>query len=197
MNVLNRFANWKFILPLFVAFLSFPLFFFDHYQSKITATAGSKLKILDVRFNYSFDDVNGLFAAMGNEGREIYSIISGKVDMVFPIVNSLLLMLILFNLLKKVNVPNSKWLYLSLLPILGGFFDFLENFNILNLLNSYPNITQDQVAMASLITSMKWFSSALVIGLIVVLIVTVLRKKMKRNSAPDKLTEMNVDDQLN
>jgi hypothetical protein len=94
--------------------------------------------------------------------------------MVFPIVNSLLLMLILFNLLKKVNVPNSKWLYLSLLPILGGFFDFLENFNILNLLNSYPNITQDQVAMASLITSMKWFSSALVIGLIVVLIVMLM-----------------------
>jgi hypothetical protein len=74
------------------------------------------------------------------------------------------------------------------LPILGGFFDFLENFNILNLLNSYPNITQDQVATASLITSMKWFSSALVMGLIVVLIVLVLVKQfaMRTSSLPSK-----------
>ena len=178
MNVLNRIANWKFIIPLSIVFLSFPLFFFEHYQSKIDAVAGSGLKILDVRLSYSFDDVNGLFAAMGSEGRKIYSIISGKVDMVFPIVNSLLLILILLNLLKRVNLPSSKWLYLSLLPLLAGFFDFLENFTILNLLNSYPNITYDHVATASLITSLKWSSSMLVIGLIGALIMTGLKKKI-------------------
>ena len=183
MNVLNRIANWKFIVPLTILFLAFPLFFFEYYQLQIDAIAGSELKILDVRLSYSFSDVNGLFSAMGSEGREIYSIISGRVDMVFPMVNSLLMILILFNLLKRVDAPNSKWLYLSLLPILGGFFDLLENFNSLNLINSFPNITHDQVATASLITSLKWSSSLPVLGLLLVLIVMVLRMKMTKTSA--------------
>lgn len=186
MKLLNHIANWKFIVPLSIVFLSFPLFFFEYYQSKIDVVAGSKLKILDIRLNYSFDDVNGLFAAMGIEGREIYSIISGKVDMVFPIVNSLLLILILFNLLKRVTLPNSKWLYLSFSPLIASFFDFLENFNILILLNSYPNTTYDQVATASLMTSIKWSSLAFVIGLIGALIVVVLRKKIATRSETNR-----------
>lgn len=178
MKLLNKLSNWKVILPLSIVYLIFPLFIFNHYQAQINTLAKREVKILDIRLNYSYTDVNTLFDAMGMEGREIYVFISSRIDMAYPVIYCALLILLLAYLLKKTKGPNSKWMYLAFTPLVGTTFDFLENLSILNLIHHYPNYTSSHVASASLMSSLKWYSLLIIFGMILFLSFILLRKRI-------------------
>ncbi len=177
-NYLKKASNWKSILLLFIILGGFNFFAFPRYEAKINEVAEVDFKLLDVRLNYTYEDVVEAFDKIGAEGRSIYAFIVVKIDMVYPIIYGLFLILLFFALIQIVFSQNSKLIYLSLIPVIGVIFDYLENFNTLKLLNNYPNITFQQVKYGSHMTQLKWIFLSLTIGLIIILSIVWLYKRI-------------------
>ena len=180
--MLRRYSNWKIILPSAVLFVLYTLIVFPFYLSQINEIANEKVLFLDGRLNYNYEQVNTLFDKMGREGRDIYHFMAGKVDMIYPVVYGVFFVLLLASLLKKIISKKSKIIFLSLLPLIGMLFDYLENLNTLNLLNKFPNITPEQVSYGSQMTQIKWVFLILSILLVFALAITITVQKfiMKR-----------------
>jgi hypothetical protein len=180
-KLLDKGSNWKFILPFFILFCLFTFYVFPSYQSQLVKIVGEQIKPLDTRFSYSLSEVNRLFHDLGTEGRELYATIAGRVDMVYPIVYGALFILVLAYLFKKLSGHKSKLILIALFPILGMLFDYLENFNVLNLLKQYPNINEQQVALCELFTRIKHIVlfgavGTVLISTVILLIKTAIKK---------------------
>lgn len=121
----------------------------------MSAIAGESTPLIDVRENYDLAEINDFFGKIKEEGREIHAFTTGVVDMIFPFAYGILFILLSAYFLKKITSPDSKWMYLSLIPILLMIVDFIENTNTLNLLETYPNLTAEMVDSAAQITSVK------------------------------------------
>lgn len=182
-RILQRTSNWKYLLPLFLLFCGFG-FLFSHYQAQLTALAGEKIEPLDVRSSYTLAEVSRDFGKLGEEGRELYRFIVGRVDMVYPLVYGPFLILVLAYLLRKLTEPGSRLILIALLPALGMLFDYLENSNTLRLLAHYPNLSEPAVTWGAQMTRLKHgvllFSMGLAIVLAVVLVVKKFRSKELR-----------------
>lgn len=176
-KILQRTSNWKYILPLFILFCGVSFFIFPKYQSQLAEMAGEEVKPLDIRFSYTVDEVINDFEKLGVEGRDLYKFIVGRIDMVYPIIYGLFFILVLAYLLKKVTNPDSKFILIALLPLLGMLFDYLENFNTLSLLNNYPNLSEQGVAWGEQMTRIKHGLLFFSIGCALVLAIVLLIKK--------------------
>ncbi len=182
-NNMKRKLNWMTILFLGLLFLFFIFYIFPSYQSKLNDIASKKVQVLDTRFSYTKNEVLQLFKDLKIEGKEKVKFISGVVDMIYPLIYGILL----FLLMSKVTsyFSNKKLKIICLLPLIGMLFDYVENFSVLNMLNSYPNISETQVFISSSATSLKWLflytSTLLILVLTVIKLFKTFLKKIKIN----------------
>ena len=174
MEKLKNLASWKIILPLFLLFSVFTFYLFPKYQNAINKIAGKELQSLDARANYNKTDVMQLFDSMGKEGISIYSFVSGTIDAVYPLVYGALFFFLTIALTKRLN---NKSVYLSFISIFAVVSDYLENFHVLELMGSYPSISEEQVGIASTFTQLKWAFLLLSLGTIVILLIVFALKK--------------------
>jgi hypothetical protein len=181
---LHDFSNWKFILPLFILFAFFSFYLFPEYQSQMGAHASQQVQPLDTRVSYTTEEVKTLFTALGVEGRNLYSFITGKIDMVYPVIYGLMLTLILAYLIRKLSARYSPLLLFALLPLAGMVFDYLENIQILRLLDTYPEFSDQMVATGQTLTRTKHGFLFLSITLILLLAIVYATKRflLKKNS---------------
>jgi len=131
---------------------------------------------------YDLNYVTDLFNALGKEGRQTYLTNQLPVDMLYPFLFGLSYSLLLAYFLKKLNKLKRPFTYLCLLPVLAGLADYAENFGIINLLNSYPELTETVVKTTntfSIIKSMATsvFFAVLIIVLVLLGVKTIGRKK--------------------
>lgn len=154
-NLLNKTANWKFILIFFLLNAFFTGYLFNNAGQALNQLAGQEVEMLDLRHNYTLEEVNIFFTAIKEEGRQIYYDVIAVTDMIFPFVYGPFFIFILAFFIKKISTPSSKWLYLSLFPVLIMILDYAENLNTLQLLDSFPNLTAVAVEKGSNLTSIK------------------------------------------
>ena len=135
----EKVLKWRsfFITFLSVLWLFFALYVFPSFNYPDTLDG---LKLLDLRFVYTPDDVALLFAQLGEEGRHTYFKQLLIADMFYPLIYSILLYQILLILLTA-TARRRFFLRLSVLPLLAGLADVLENLNIIGMLTSNPKIT--------------------------------------------------------
>ncbi len=134
---------------------------------------------------YSYEYVNLLMATLGEKGRQAYLFHQLPVDMVFPFLFGVSNCLILAYLLHRMDKLEGSFVYLCLLPLLAGGFDYLENLGIVALLMSYPDVSRALTTVTGLFTILK---SALTAFYFVVLIITLLVWGIgyfKKNKAPE------------
>ena len=179
-HLLIKLSTWKFILPFFILFLIFPSLLFPHYQGRMSGIAGEQVIPLDSRFSYSYDEVTNAFDKLGSEGRNLYRFVIAKVDNFFALFYGPLFILVLAWLLKKLTRKDSGWIFLSLFPLIGILFEYLENFNTLSLLDSYPSITEEGVFWGSQMTSLKQIFLTTSVALMPLLALTLAIKTWKR-----------------
>jgi hypothetical protein len=174
-GIINKWSTWKFILPTFLVTVGFSFFVFPAYKSKLTAIAGEVVQPLDTRFSYTAAEVFAAFEKLGVEGRAVYGFVVGCVDMIYPIAYGLLFILVMAGVLKQIVGHDSQWLLVSLLPVAGVLFDFLENFHTLKLLRSFPRLTDENVRWGVKMTQLKYgvlfFSAAVIVVLGIVWLV--------------------------
>lgn len=120
------------------------------------------LKIFDLRpFGYTFQEASLLINTLGESGKSIYLHQQIPLDLVYPLSYGISLCLVLTYFLNKLGLIDSKYFTLSMLPVVIAFFDYLENFCIILILNLFPNISYDQVFLASNLTIIKSILTAL------------------------------------
>jgi len=151
-SILDLLANPTCLLLFGLLFLLF-VGIFLYFQGKINR--GQHLPLLDTRHGYTCAEVKDYFEAIGVEGRAIYRFVVGRVDMVFPIVYGLLMLSAMAWLYRACGVRFPALVGFFCLPVLTMLFDYLENFNTLRLLKSYPELVESEVINASRITLIK------------------------------------------
>jgi len=144
------------------------------------------MKLLDMMpTGYDLDYVSKLFISLGENGRLTYLTNQIPVDMIYPLLFGLSYSLILGYFLKKLNKLNSPYSFFSLLAIVAGIADYLENFGIVTMLKNYPEIKETTVYATNIFSVTKSFSTSIffliLIILLIVLAVNVLRSKMKQS----------------
>lgn len=127
------------------------------------------MKVLDMMpTGYTVAYVFDLFEALGNEGRHAYLYNQLPLDLVFPLLSGISFCLIFAWFLNKLSKLYSRWFYLSYIPIFAGLFDYLENFGIIILLNTYPDIAVGLIKTTNVFSVLK---SALTTMQFVILII--------------------------
>lgn len=153
-NFLAKLANWKLIIPALLGFI-YCIYLFQNAETQMSELAGVRTPMIDTRNNYDLAEIQEFFTIIKPEGREVHRFATGVVDMIFPWAYGILFILISAFFLKKITSPDSKWMYLSLFPVLLMVVDYIENFNTLELLDSFPNLTTEMVDSAASVTGIK------------------------------------------
>ncbi|WP_265427194.1 hypothetical protein [Chryseobacterium sp. YIM B08800] len=145
------------------------------------------MKILDmIPEGYNKDYINFLFSTLGTEGRDAYLFKQIPLDLIYPSLFGITYCLLYVFIITKLNKQDTPLFYLCLIPIFAGMFDYLENFGIIILLNSYPNIS---ITISKLTSFFSVAKSALTliyfaiisITLIALLIKFIISKNKKSN----------------
>ncbi|MGB5430413.1 MAG: hypothetical protein WBM94_12120 [Eudoraea sp.] len=146
---------------------------------KTTAYAGG-MKLLDMMpQGYDFEYVSQLFGRLGEEGRKVYLYNQIPIDMIYPFLFGITYCLLIAYFLKKLNKLSTPFFYLCLVPLVAGIADYLENFGIINMLNSYPDLSMTQVNITNTFTAIKSLSTTLFFLILIGIIIAVGVKRLK------------------
>ena len=146
---------------------------------KTVAFSGG-MKLLDMMpQGYDFEYVNELFSKLGEEGREVYLYNQIPIDMIYPLLFGITYCLLIAYFLKKLDKLNTSFFYLCLVPLVAGITDYLENFGIINMLNTYPDLSRTQVSITNTFTVIKSLSTTSFFLILIGIIITVGFKRLK------------------
>ena len=141
------------------------------------------MKLLDMLpMGYSHDYANKLFNTLGEDGREIYLTNQIPVDMIYPLLFGLTYSLLLAYFLKKLNKLKSPLTYLSLLPIIAGIADYLENIGIITMLKSYPDLAETTVIVTNTFSVIKITTTSIFFIVLAVILVVLGIRSVKKKS---------------
>ena len=122
---------------------------------KVMAFAGG-MKILDMMpTGYNREYVLALMEALGETGRNIYLYYQIPADLLYPFFFAASNCLILSWFLNKLRRLETRLWLICYLPVLGGVFDYSENFSIIGILVNYPAIQDNLIFMANVFTILK------------------------------------------
>lgn len=180
-KILDKFSSGKKVLGLFILTNVVYLFMLLVTIPK-TMKFSNGIKLLDMLpTGYNLDYVNKLFRTLGENGREVYLTIQIPVDMIYPLLFGLNYALLLAYFLKKINKLKSPFTYLSLLPVIAGIADYLENIGIITMLNSYPDLTETTVNITNTFSVIKSISTSIffiaLISILIILGIKFVKKK--------------------
>jgi hypothetical protein len=181
-RLINQNLQGKKVLLFFLVTLIIHLTMVLFTISKLEAITNG-LKIFDLRqFGYSFQEASLLINTLGKSGKSIYLYQQIPLDLIYPISYGISLCLILAYFLNKLGLIDSKYFTLSMLPLLIAFFDYLENFCVILILNMFPNISNNQVFLASNLTIIKSILTTLYFLVLIFVILKLAYQKFLHKS---------------
>jgi hypothetical protein len=177
----SRWIQGKTVLWLFIITNLIYVFMLTVTIPKVMGFAGG-MKLMDMLpSGYDFQYVNVLLNKLGEEGRALYMYRQIPADMIYPALFGISYSVLLLYFFKKLNKLNSGLVYLSILPPIGGLFDYMENIGIIFMLKRFPDLTTDLVSMTNVFTIVKSFlTSVYFIVLLVTLGVWVFQLLKKK-----------------
>lgn len=135
------------------------------------------MRLLDMLpTGYNVEYVNSLFDTLGEKGREIYLFNQIPIDMIYPFLFGISYCLVLAYFFQKLGKLNGYFLYLCLLPVVAGIFDYLENTGIIAMLINYPDLSKSLITTTNIFTIFKSvFTTVYFVILIITLIVVIIK----------------------
>ncbi|MCW4012046.1 MAG: hypothetical protein NWF07_03540 [Candidatus Bathyarchaeota archaeon] len=136
------------------------------------------IPILDMRLSFTPDDAYELFTALGKEGRQAYRLLHLVPDILFPISYSLAFAFIGAWFLVRLLPLDHNLHWLSLIPLVSGTADILENISLVFASLAYPSRIDWLVNGAFLMNRVKFGLLPLgLIFLIVIVVIWFIRKR--------------------
>lgn len=128
---------------------------------------------------YSIQYTKTLLETLGIQGRKTYLYSQIPVDMIYPLLFGITYCLLVVYLLNKIKLIEKPIIYLSLLPIFAGLFDYLENIGIITMLNSYPDFSSLTSEITNVFTIIKSVLSTITFIFLLILFTIFIVKKIK------------------
>jgi len=152
-----------------------------------TLNFAKDMNLLDmIPFGYDLAYVNDLFSALGEQGRHTYLTNQLPIDMVYPLLFALTYSMLLAYFLKKINNLSIPLAYVCILPIIAGLADYFENFAIIGLLRSYPELSEIAVATTATFSIIKSVATIItflaLLGVLVVFGYKAITKKKRKTA---------------
>lgn len=135
----------------------------------------------DTSLFYTPAELYSMAETFGADGRQAYIQARFTFDVVWPLVYGLFLVTAIGWLAGKAFQPGSPWRLLTLAPVLGVLFDYLENLATSLVLARYPAPTPVVDLLAGPLTLVKWlFVGGSFAVLVAVAIAAVARRARPR-----------------
>lgn len=129
--------------------------FQEFFATQLGYSGTQRMFAIDLEFNYSPEWVYMVLGNYGDKGREAYGYLLGGFDFIFPLIYSLFLATSLSAILSRLFPERSSWQKLSLLGLLAGMVDWLENIGILSLIINYPRELPSLANLTNIFTMTK------------------------------------------
>ncbi|MEZ5277487.1 MAG: hypothetical protein R3F07_13990 [Opitutaceae bacterium] len=126
---------------------------------------------------YSRQEALSLLESLGPEGRSAYLFPQLVLDFVYPGLFAVCFSLMFVWLYSRRFRPDSGFLYLALLPMLAGLFDYGENLLIIRMITEFPNVSRKLIAAANVFRMLKSAFSTASFLLLMVGFVLLLKKR--------------------
>ncbi len=167
-ELLKKWSKPMVILPFLLLYLFFTFFLFPKYGNQLNEIAGEKVQILDLYPNYTKAQVTELFTKIKAEGRDIHRFITGRIDMVYPLIYGPFLMLLISFFMLKISPKARRGLFFAfLVPLLLMVTDYAENFTTLQLLSSFPDLDDSVVSRGSTLANLKLLVMLIAMGMVI------------------------------
>jgi hypothetical protein len=151
----------------------------DFIAGQLGYSGSQPMFAIDLQFNYSPAWVYTVLGDYGEKGRAAYGYLSGLFDFIFPLIYSLFLATALSAILSRLwPGKESGWPKLSLLGLLAGIMDWLENIGIISLIINYPRQLPWLVNITNTFTMAKY--GLVLLSLLVIMaggIILLLRRR--------------------
>jgi len=171
-SIISRHLSGKKVLLLFVLTnLVYAVMIFITIP-KVMAFSG-ELKLLDMMpTGYDLDYINALFSALGEKGHEIYLYQQIPVDMIYPFLFGISNSLIMAFFLNKMGKLDSVFFYFTLLPLIAGMADYLENIGIVLMLTSFPDVSPGVASLTNVFSITKSITTTIFFIVLIIVLVS-------------------------
>ena len=142
------------------------------FSARMITEQSGGLMLLDMHFSYTPNDAYKLLEALGKAGRQAYLTMHLTLDLVFPVVYSLLFSFSIAWFLKRLLPPDHFLQWIVLIPFIAGLADLIENVNITIMGLTYPTRLDGLVRLSSLMTTLKF--GLMPLGVLCILICAIL-----------------------
>lgn len=163
-NFLNRIANWKSLAVLLPVYISFPAYWLKNAEATINQLAGKPVGVIDLTIGYNPARTLRMIADYGPAARTYYAYTELTLDVIYPLVYSLLFAIILTLIVRDNTRGLFRWAVR--LPLASLLFNYLENGAIVGLLTTYPVQSSTLAVLCEVAKLNKWLSIVLIAGLI-------------------------------
>lgn len=137
----------------------------------------------DTRFIYSYNEILDVFNTLGFEGLQTWLLVH-SLDFLFPLTYSFAIAFGIAMLLRKLPPERRGLGNLSVVGLLGGLLDYIENVLVASQVLAYPNLSQLVIQIASAVTALKWIAIMIGFGLVIsFLIALILMRASSRFSS--------------
>ena len=142
------------------------------------------LAILDTRSSYSPADAYALFEGLGTEGRRAYLTLHLVPDTAFPIAYALVFAFTSAWFLVRLLPLDHRLQWLSLIPLVSGSADVLENLLLVIANLTYPDRADGMVRLANVLTRIKFGLLPIGLAFLTVIVVVWLVRKRPGSNVP-------------
>ena len=133
--------------------------------------------VIDFFQGYSLETVNATLQAYGEEGLNLYARVQ-LLDVLNPLLYSLTVASFVY-----MTIKNTRHKWLSITPLAGGLFDYLENIFIYLMTSSYPNISNNAVLAGSTLSIVKNSISVLMVVSIAYAVYVAIQRRRSNEEA--------------
>lgn len=168
-------TSWPTILGLLVA-TALMMFLMNGtrlpFSSPTIEEHSGGIPILDTRGSFTPEDAYELFGALGEEGRQAYLMLHLVPDTIFPIGYALVFAFVSAWFLVRLLPLAHRLQWLSMIPLISGLADVLENLLLVIANLAYPSRVDWLVRLAHLLTKVKF--GLLPVGLVFLIVIVAL-----------------------
>ena len=140
------------------------------------------LQIIDLMpIGYNHEYVVLLLTTLGEKGRAAYLFTQIPLDLLYPLFHAISYCLLLSYIFKKLNKIEGGAFYLSVIPLFSGFCDYVENFGVIMMLNSFPNNPPLLTQVTSFFSILKSGATTIYFFILIYFSMELLLKKYLKN----------------
>ena len=177
MRALQRLAKGPNLLLLMALFLGYNVFLYSLAGRHMARLGLEDVRLLDLHPGFTPDDAWQLLERLGPEGRVLYQRVELTLDMIYPVIYSLLLVALLVFFFNRVLPTDSLFRRLALLPFAAAVFDVFENTGIALMIQRFPERFDTLASITSVFGLLKWATIALSILFILAALIAFLFQK--------------------